>query len=40
MKEINNKMKYDKINDFIKKYTDGEAIAMALIFYINLKSVN
>ena len=33
MNLINQKMKDCQILEFIKKYTDGEAMAMALIFF-------
>ena len=36
MNLIHEKMKDDKIQEFIKKNTDGEAMAMALIFYMGV----
>lgn len=33
-------MKDAQIQEFIKKYTDGEAMAMALIFYMGVQDGN
>lgn len=39
-KLLNKKMKDAQIQEFIKKYTDGEAMAMALIFYMGVQDGN
>ena len=40
MKLLHQKMKDAQIQEFIKKYTDGEAMAMALIFYMGVQDGN